>query len=332
MRTEYEKGLLSVCMVGYNHAKYAKAAVDAVNKIRHDKVELIVLDDGSSDNSAEVLSLLARQSRVPMTPILQANTGNIGHNFNVALSRARGEFVAMISLDDMLIPEKVDSLLSCIIEDKALALIASTKIMGVNESGDIDADSVPPLPIDAVQGAVFRRCVIDAVGGFDEDMTGDDIILRTKVFNYLKCNPHWKFKLVHEPTCMYRQHSTNVHNNSLRQMKIITEYLERYWPDRPNPPMLIDCAMYTLSKMPKNQWVDFFGLNKRALSCLSDGRILEMFEKKVWVDTIIFKIPFFCITYRKRNQMCKERRIEISIFGKSICVYRKVKVHIERER
>lgn len=307
MSAEYEKGLLSICMVGYNHAKYAKAAVDAVNKLRYDKVELIVLDDGSKDGTGDVLTALVDNSRVRLALILQENTGNVGHNNNVALKQAKGEFVSMISLDDMLIPEKIDDLIRQIMEEKDLAFIASTQIKGVNENGEEEKGSVPPIPLDEVehpsitdllemeyekfgafyvQGAIFRRCVIDAVGGFDEDMTGDDIILRTKVFRYLKDNPNWRFKLLSEPTCLYRQHDANIHHNSMRQIQIVTEYLQRYWPDRPDPEMLYKWTMHTVRHMDIAALPKLFSLNARAKHMLFNGKYIAgviriLFERMI---------------------------------------------------
>ena len=83
-----------------------------------------------------------------------------------------------------------------------------------------------------IQGCIFRKEIIDKINGFDEDLTGDDIILRTKLFRYMIGNNLSSFKLHDNPSVFYRRHSNNISNNSTRQMKIVSEYYERYWPGR----------------------------------------------------------------------------------------------------
>lgn len=75
-----------------------------------------------------------------------------------------------------------------------------------------------------IQGAIFRKEIIDEIGGFESDMLGDDIILRTKLFNHLIKNPEKSFELVDESNLNYRIHNTNIHKNSLRQVMLVKEW------------------------------------------------------------------------------------------------------------
>ena len=55
-----------------------------------------------------------------------------------------------------------------------------------------------------------------------------------------------------------------------RQIKIVTEYLERYWPDRPNPQLLIDWVVALVKYYPYEEYISVFALNKTSASLLAD--------------------------------------------------------------
>ena len=337
--------LLSICCLGYNHGKFIADNIKAIWKSNYKNIEIIVVDDGSKDNSGKILKDLQAKSPFPMKVILQKNTGNVGHNFNIALQQAKGQFITFMSLDDVLNPNTIAKVMDLLKSDKKVAFVASSVIQGIDDSGRL-CNNIPSLKLKSIsqptindlleleynefgafyiQGAFFRKEIVDAVNGFDEDMTGDDIILRTKVFKFMVQNPEWTFKILSEPLCFYRQHDSNIHSNSLRQMKIVSEYLERYWPDRENPKIFVGWACHALRQIPKERWTDFFGLNKRALSCLSDARIQALFNESETQEKIIFKIPLIITIKRIKKTIPKEKKIILSLLGLKVCLYHKRK-------
>ena len=67
------KSLVSICCLSYNQEKYIKEAIEALWMQEYKNIEILALDDGSSDNSPNILSELAKKSPVPMQIILQKN-------------------------------------------------------------------------------------------------------------------------------------------------------------------------------------------------------------------------------------------------------------------
>jgi len=330
------EALVSVCCLGYNHGKFITDNIEAIWNSDYKDVEIIVVDDGSKDNSGEILKDLQAKSPLPMKVILQENTGNIGYNFNVALRQAKGQYITFIALDDVLKSDTIRKVMEILKADDKLAFVASSVIQGIDDNGK-KCKGVPPLKLNSVshptvndlleleyaefggfyiQGTFFRKEVIDVVGGFDEDMTGDDIILRTKVLKYMEQNPRWTFKILAETLCYYRQHDTNIHYNSLRQVRIVAEYLERYWQKRENPRNFVGWVHNTLRQMPKNRWIELFGINKRTLSCLAEPDILDLLTKPENQEKIVLKIPLIITVKRIKNYIKKEKQIVISILGK----------------
>ena len=99
------KDLCSICCLSYNHADYIQYSIESFFNQSYKNIEIIALDDGSSDNSVDILNNLSQSSSVPFTVIAQNNTGNIGANFNTLLKKSQGEYIIFIALDDALTPD-----------------------------------------------------------------------------------------------------------------------------------------------------------------------------------------------------------------------------------
>jgi glycosyltransferase involved in cell wall biosynthesis len=289
--------LLSICCLGYNHGDYLAECLQSISAIGYDQIEVIVVDDGSIDGSVEQLYLIKQSFPYPLEIISQKNTGNIGKNLNNALLRAKGGLVSFIALDDVFNSSVVFSQVELMNADDLLAFVASAKPVSIDEKGFLTVKSHPELTLSRLinpsvldcleleynefgsfylQGSVIRKEIVDRVGGFDEDMTGDDIVLRTKIFKYMLDHPCWFFKIIEKNNMFYRFHDGNIHKNTSRQIKIVTEYLERYWPDRPNPPILASWIENLIRYFPSEQYMNVFSYNKRAADLLKDEKILRL--------------------------------------------------------
>jgi alpha-1,3-rhamnosyltransferase len=247
--------LCSVLCVSYNHAKFAAAGLQSIYNQTYQNIEIIVLDDGSSDNSVEVIKTALAQSPFPTKFIKQKNSGNVPANFNKVLEAASGEFVTMMSLDDILMPDCIENAIEVLSRDRKIVFSANTGHFHIDENGKkITGEIHLPLPKNHpktsqdlieleyeflgsfyIQGQVFRRDALQTVGGFDDTMTGDDIILRTRLFQYMVRHPEFKFSLGDNVVLHYRKHGNNLHKNSLRQIKTIVQWKEKYFPDRAYP-------------------------------------------------------------------------------------------------
>tara|TARA_R110002126_G_scaffold280295_1_gene427591 strand:- start:593 stop:1654 length:1062 start_codon:yes stop_codon:yes gene_type:complete len=279
-----EIGLLSFCCLGYCHAKYLSDAIGSIRKVEYDLIEVIVVDDGSKDDSVSMLNAIAASVPFKMTVLAQENTGNIGLNFNRALQLAKGEFVAFLSLDDIYNPAVILSHIKSMVADPSLAFIASSKTVSVNDEGFV-TEKAGQLKLSGsdisgisdlleleysefgsffIQSAIFRKEIVDAVGGFDEDMTGDDIVLRTKIFRYLDEHRRYSFKVLGNNSFFYRLHANNVHRDFPRQFKTVTQYLSRYWPDRESPSILVGWICSYVKDHQFEDYISIFGVNERA--------------------------------------------------------------------
>lgn len=121
--------LVSVVIPSYNHGAYIMSAVDSVLGQSFKKLELIVVDDGSKDNSVELL----RQVRDPRF-ILHAQDNQGAHAaINRGLSLCQGDYIAILNSDDVFHRDRISECLAAM--DSAGADLASTWIEVIDADG-----------------------------------------------------------------------------------------------------------------------------------------------------------------------------------------------------
>ncbi|HEY7532900.1 MAG TPA: glycosyltransferase family A protein, partial [Nitrospiraceae bacterium] len=97
--------VFSVLVPTYNHAKFLPAALESLLAQTFPDWEAIVVDDGSTDNTRDVLSSYAsRDSRI--RPIHKEN-GGVASALNVGIRAARGQWICWLSSDDFFEPDKL---------------------------------------------------------------------------------------------------------------------------------------------------------------------------------------------------------------------------------
>lgn len=99
------KLLVSIIIPSYNASAYVKEAIDSALAQTHKDIEIIVVDDGSTDDTKQILEPYIRSNKIHY--IYQANKGLSGAR-NTGIKAARGEYVALLDADDLFLPEKIE--------------------------------------------------------------------------------------------------------------------------------------------------------------------------------------------------------------------------------
>jgi glycosyltransferase involved in cell wall biosynthesis len=167
---------VSVIIPTYNRARIIKEAVDSVLAQDYKDFELIVVDDGSSDNTAEVLTGYGDDVRV----IFQENKG-VSAARNRGIAEACGELVAFLDSDDLWLPQKLSAQVE-FFNQRTDALICQTEEIWVRNgirvnprqrhkkpSGMIFKPSLG-LCLVSPSAVMIRRDLLDRTGGFDETL------------------------------------------------------------------------------------------------------------------------------------------------------------------
>ena len=108
MKQEYNKGLVSVIIPTYNRSQVLVEAMDSVWKQTYRPIELIVVDDGSTDNTKTTVKSWTNQHQQYNFKILDFYQENKGAPAarNLGLANCSGEFIQFLDSDDMLLPTK----------------------------------------------------------------------------------------------------------------------------------------------------------------------------------------------------------------------------------
>lgn len=128
--------LVSVVIPTYNRAARVGRAVDSALGQTHRSVEVLVVDDGSTDGTAELLA--RRYGAEPRVRVLvQENRGVAGAR-NAGLREVRGAFVALLDSDDLWLPWKLEAQLACLAALPSAGMIW-TDMDAVSPEGDVIA-------------------------------------------------------------------------------------------------------------------------------------------------------------------------------------------------
>ena len=113
-----QKGLVSVVIPNYNYARFLPEAIDSVLAQTYGQIEIIVVDDGSTDDSREILDGYGDR----VTVIFQQNAG-VSAARNNGVSRSRGEYLAFLDADDAWLPAKIERQIAAFRGDEEIGLV-----------------------------------------------------------------------------------------------------------------------------------------------------------------------------------------------------------------
>lgn len=105
--------LVTIAINNYNYGRFLGAAIDSALQQTYPHIEVIVVDDGSTDNSREVIAEYGDK----ILPILQENGGQASA-FNSGFEASRGEIICLLDADDLFVPTKVAEVVEALQENR----------------------------------------------------------------------------------------------------------------------------------------------------------------------------------------------------------------------
>jgi glycosyltransferase involved in cell wall biosynthesis len=194
--------LVSIVIACFNHARYLPEAIESGLAQTYSPIEIVVVDDGSTDASAEV----AR--RYPVVLVQQTNQG-LAAAGNAGIRASHGTFVMRLDADDRLMPTYVEETLQPLLDDPGLHFVYTHVEYFGARTGTHPVEDFDPISLAERNyihsSAMMRRSSFDAVGGYNVDMRG----LRCEDWDLWLGFAEKGFwgKLVAKPLLQYRQHA-----------------------------------------------------------------------------------------------------------------------------
>jgi len=182
--------LVTVICVCYNHSRFVNEALDSVINQTYPNIELIVIDDGSTDGSGKVIKKWV-MGHPQVTFILNAK--NIGYckTFNKAWHISKGDLIIDLAADDILIPERVELGVKLLEQGGVDFGVTFSDAVYINEQGKELSRHSDKYPHETVpQGDIykevieryficsptimFKRSVLTSLQGYDESLAFED--------------------------------------------------------------------------------------------------------------------------------------------------------------
>jgi GT2 family glycosyltransferase len=229
---------VTVVTPAYNAARYLPETVGSVLGQSFSNLELIIVDDGSTDDTLAVARRLAATD--PRVSVVSTPNGGAAAARNTALRFARGEFVALLDSDDLLVPDYLARQLAVFDAFPEASVVTAN---AVNCGGGPAFDGKPFWP--RATGlerttlhqliehedtvcilSVFRRSICAAIGGVDPVFTGNEdyeFWLRVALAGFVIVRNY-------EPIGVYRRRDESMSSNEPRMVRGVREVLRSLGP------------------------------------------------------------------------------------------------------
>ena len=225
---------ISIVIPSYNNEKFLSECIESALVQTFTDFELIIVEGGSKDNSLNIIQKYAE---------MDTRIRVIVHPFNMGVSKARndgilaskGEFIAILDSDDIMLPSRLEELYTEISKDPSYGL-AHSDVCVVDENGIIIGKIIGKkhFSMGNICGEVLKRrgchigypmfrknCLIQA-GLYDENLRGgEDYDLYTRI---TQCFP---VAYVQKPLIFYRRHGTNASSKLQLMVRHYKKYLDK---------------------------------------------------------------------------------------------------------
>jgi glycosyltransferase involved in cell wall biosynthesis len=211
---------VSVIIPAYNSAAWLSEAIDSALNQTVAPLDVIVVDDGSTDDTPRIREPYRERIRV----IVQENKGPSAAR-NRGIEAAAGDLIAFLDADDLWLAEELEKQLACLREHPRAGLVHSAVIRWACGNGGTSGPDDHGRGVAGncyerlfhrcgimMSSAVVRRGCLVRVGGFDEGIrrpTTEDYDLWFRVARY------HEIAYVEEPPVLYRLHDSNASNQTL---------------------------------------------------------------------------------------------------------------------
>ena len=232
--------LVTVIIPSFNHENYVEEAIRSVLGQTYPNVELIVVDDSSTDATAEIVQNLADQYGFAFV----RNAKNLGINrtLDVALELSRGDYLSVLASDDMILRAKITEQVEILGQGEFDAVYGTG--YSLLEDGSrilIDLAALEPLILDGsimehfytdssyaplLQSALIRRECFLSLNDERKSFKSDDWVMLIRIAE------KYRMKFVNQPWFLYRQHPSNTYRDYWKTLPNRVEVLAMVTPER----------------------------------------------------------------------------------------------------
>ncbi len=312
---------ISTIIPTYNNASFIAEAISSVLAQTYPVHEIIVVDDGSIDDTETIVQKLQSASSIRIHYIKKENGGPNSAR-NLGLSKATGEFVAFLDADDRWGPAKLAQQIELFTKNPELGLVyGNYKIIGTDGTDRPDIPTVPLNP--EVQGYAFekllpgnlilgsasnvliKKSVFDTVGLFDESLrVGEDWDM------WLRIAEKFQIEYVDAVLVAIRRHERNQTNNIETLIKGDAAFIAKWIPliieQYPIPLIWGDRIIFNIVRgLPK---LRFFRIAQKSLPYNIRKKLFPHSSGSLFLACLLFVLRAFINKDMRRRMTASLKR------------------------
>jgi glycosyltransferase involved in cell wall biosynthesis len=189
--------VVSIVMPVYNAERYLELAIKSILNQTHEDYEFIIIDDGSMDDTLDIIKAYSKNDKRIRILVNQKNLGIVA-SLNYGLANARGKYIARMDADDYSHPLRIEKQVAYLDSHPEIGLLG-TAYRSIDETGhclvirDIPSEDIVIRWISLFNCAfnhpsvMFRNDIYKIVGGYNPDMeNAEDYDLWSRMLHYTK--------------------------------------------------------------------------------------------------------------------------------------------------
>lgn len=293
---------VSVCIPTYNYGNYIAEAIESILAQNFTDFELLIIDDCSKDQTAQVVESYARQDSRIRFIVNKVNLGMV-ENWNACLAQASGEYIKFVFGDDLLAsPDTIRRMVTMMDNDKSISLVCSARNL-IDESSRVSrVESNFETGIMAGTD-VINRCILDQ----------GNLIGEPSVVMFRKCqgergfNPAYKqivdlemwfhlleqgsFAYIDAPLCSFRIHGQQQTHVNAENLSALNDffYLQNDYLNKD----YVRLSRFIKAYLAYDSLYGIWKLNKKSRICRTEA--IELINSQGNFSSFRFWYPFYKI-------------------------------------
>ena len=240
-----EKPLVTIGVTSYNHAEYIIHALDSVLIEDYPNKEIVIVDDGSTDNSVKLIQdwINVHGHELPVRLISRPNKG-LAYSLRELLAAASGKYVAFLASDDAFCNNGISKRMKVLQETNKMLVVGDCsmidgegKIVHISWMKDIkkrdpelykteEGIMKEVLLHPSISGSVlmFDKNIFDLIGKYPKNFYAEEF------FFYQRCAAYRQMVYLDEIVSLYRRHDTNTSGPNVSGARhLVRSIVKSYW-------------------------------------------------------------------------------------------------------
>lgn len=224
--------MISVIMPAYNAAAFIEAAITGIQKQTYQDFELIVVDDGSTDETRSIIEKIASQD--PRIKIVQGTHAGVSAALNLGISKAASDWIAVAHADDISLPERLETQVEMsklhpevvVWSAYVYHIDSKDRILSISKAGPttieefIQKRKAMEYILVYHTAAFLKKEVVLKAGLYDSRFDGSEEL---ELFDRMA--EYGPILAIPKPLALYRIHSTSISMHRFMEMRRFTRYM-----------------------------------------------------------------------------------------------------------